>query len=47
MSKYCYIRTYAESEIGDSIVFRMLPGEYTYRIYYELKTDIAPELAVT
>lgn len=47
LNKYCYVRTYIGSEIGDSIVFQTPPGEYTYRIYYELKADITPELVVT
>lgn len=47
LHKYCYVRTYTASEIGDSISFQAPRGNYTYRIYYELKENIIPELHVT
>lgn len=42
--KTCYIRSYSEDEIGESIEFQASAGDYTYRIYYELKKGIIPDL---
>ncbi len=44
LKKTCYIRSYSENEIGESIEFQVPAGDYTYRIYYELKNDIVPDL---
>lgn len=46
LGKYCYIRSYSNAEIGAKIEFQAPPGEYTYRIYYELREDVIPELAL-
>lgn len=44
LGKYCYIRSYSQSEIGNQLKFQVPKGDYTYRIYYELKDSVHPEL---
>lgn len=46
LNKRCYIGTYLSSQLGEKIQFQTPPGDYTYRIYYELRDDIVPELVV-
>lgn len=46
LNKCCYVGSYSGDQLGEKLEFQTPSENCTYRIYYALRDDIAPELVV-